>query len=184
MKDLLCAERIRLSALDEEDATLLEPWFNDGSFLRFYDMVPAIPQSRRELRDMLAEIHTAPDRMILGIRERTDGKLIGLAGFDEILWNNGVATCYIGIGDPASRRQGLAKEALGQLVALGFHELNFYRLQLDVIAYNTAAIRLYEGQGFRREGTYRAFIRRDGKRYDMYLYGLLREEWPGLQPGS
>jgi RimJ/RimL family protein N-acetyltransferase len=30
-----------------------------------------------------------------------------------------------------------------------------------------------------REGVYREFIERDGRRYDMYLYGLLRREWRG-----
>jgi RimJ/RimL family protein N-acetyltransferase len=59
----------------------------------------------------------------------------------------------------------------------GFNELNFYRIQLNVISYNDVAINLYESIGFKKEGIYRNFILRDGKRYDMYLYGMLREEW-------
>ncbi len=43
--------------------------------------------------------------------------------------------------------------------------------------YNERAIALYEKLGFRREGVYREFLSRDGQRYDMYLYGLLRREW-------
>lgn len=36
---------------------------------------------------------------------------------------------------------------------------------------------LSEKLGFQREGVYRERLSRDGKRYDMYLYGLLRREW-------
>ena len=42
---------------------------------------------------------------------------------------------------------------------------------------NERAIALYEKAGFRREGVFREFGQRDGRRYDMYLYGLLRPEW-------
>jgi RimJ/RimL family protein N-acetyltransferase len=58
-----------------------------------------------------------------------------------------------------------------------FSELNMHRIQLTVFSYNERAIALYERLGFRREGTHREQILRDGKRYDMYLYGLLRREW-------
>ena len=38
-----------------------------------------------------------------------------------------------------------------------------------------------ERLGFQREGIYREFIHRDGQRYDMILYGLLRREYRGQQ---
>jgi RimJ/RimL family protein N-acetyltransferase len=60
-----------------------------------------------------------------------------------------------------------------------FSELNLHRVQLTVFAYNARAIALYEKLGFVREGVYREFLHRDGVRYDMYLYGLLRREWRG-----
>jgi RimJ/RimL family protein N-acetyltransferase len=56
-------------------------------------------------------------------------------------------------------------------------ELNLYRLQLSVKAYNTRAIRLYEKLGFKHEGTLREYGERNGERYNMHLYGLLRHEW-------
>jgi RimJ/RimL family protein N-acetyltransferase len=60
-------------------------------------------------------------------------------------------------------------------------ELNLHRVQLTVFSYNERAIALYEKLGFQREGVYREFIQRDGRRYDMYLYGLLRREWKANQ---
>ncbi len=62
------------------------------------------------------------------------------------------------------------------LVNYGFNELNLHRLTLTVFDYNPGAIKLYESLGFRREGTYREFLQRDGKRHDMHLYGMLASE--------
>ena len=72
---------------------------------------------------------------------------------------------------------GYGKEAFKLTIEFGFEELNFHRIYLTVLEYNEPAIKLYEKLGFKREGVYREFIHRDGKRYDMYLYGILRPEW-------
>jgi RimJ/RimL family protein N-acetyltransferase len=58
-----------------------------------------------------------------------------------------------------------------------FRELNLYRVQLTVFSYNERALKLYEKMGFKREGVFRDFIQRDGRRHDMILFGLLRREW-------
>ncbi len=63
------------------------------------------------------------------------------------------------------------------LLTFAFDELNLHRVQLTVFSYNRPAIALYEKLGFQREGTFREFLQRDGRRHDMFLYGLLRREW-------
>ena len=107
-------------------------------------------------------------------------KFIGVTGFEDILWNNGTAVIYIGIGEKQNRGLGIGTEAFNLTMEFGFEELNLHRIQLTVLSYNTPAIKLYEKLGFKREGVYREFIHRDNKRYDMYLYGILRTEWENL----
>lgn len=58
-----------------------------------------------------------------------------------------------------------------------FEELNLHRVTATVFAYNERSIALLEKLGFRREGAFREFLERDGRRYDMLLYGLLCHEW-------
>ncbi len=58
-----------------------------------------------------------------------------------------------------------------------FDELGLHRLTATVFSYNPRSIALLEKLGFRREGTFREFLLRDGERHDMLLYGLLRREW-------
>jgi RimJ/RimL family protein N-acetyltransferase len=177
MRQLLVGERIRLSALLESDAAVMQKWFDDVYFMRHYDMVPAIPKSLKAVSELIENYGSSGESCVFAIRPVDSDQIIGVAGFDEIIWSNGTATLFIGIGDQSLRGKGLGKEALRLLLDFGFSELNFHKVQLCVLEYNAPAIRLYEGGGFVREGAYRQFILREGKRYDMYLYGLLKSEW-------
>lgn len=177
MRGLLVSERIRLCAVEETDLGVISGWFNDVEFMRHYDMVAAVPQNRETVRRMIERYHASDTSFVFSIRAADTGDIIGIAGFDEIIWSNATATVFIGIGDRAHRGKGLGSEALRLLLEFGFAELNFHKLQLSVIAYNKAAISMYENSGFVREGVLRQFINRSGIRHDMYLYGLLKNEW-------
>ena len=180
MRDLLEGQNIRLTALKDHDIPTIEEWFNNVKFLRYYDMLPAMPRNLRQVADMMRAYDDSWERYIFAIRTKDNDRIIGVAGFDDIIWSNGVSTVFIGIGNNKYIGKGLGKEAMLLLLDYGFNELNFYRIQLNVIAYNEPAINLYESLGFVKEGTFREFIYRDGKRYNMYLYGLLKQEWGEL----
>ncbi len=177
MRNLLEGERVRLTAVEEEDIPVIRTWFWNVEFLRHYDMIPGIPQSTGQIRNLIDGYHSSHDRLIFAVRLKENDRLIGIAGFEEIIWSNGTATAFIGIGDENHKGKGLGKEAFNLLLDFGFNELNFHKVQLNVLSYNTAAINMYESLGFVREGTYREFILRDGIRYDMYLYGMLKREY-------
>jgi len=180
LRGLMEGENVRLTAVDEADMPIIEEWFNDIKFLRHYDMLPAIPKNLKQVADMIKDYDDSQEKYIFAIRAKDTNRIIGVAGFDEIIWSNGVSTVFIGIGNNNFTGKGIGAEAMRLLLDYGFNELNFYRIQLNVIAYNERAIKLYEKLGFTREGTLREFIFRDGNRYDMYLYGLLRHEWSGF----
>ncbi|MBA5850363.1 GNAT family N-acetyltransferase [Clostridium sp. cel8] len=177
IKNLLKGSRVILTSFKEDDIKTLDTWYNDVSFLRNYDMISAFPRSSDELKPMIEDVKKSQDKFIFAVRNLSNDKLIGVTGYEDILWNNGTATVYIGLGDPSNRGQGIGYEALNLTLEFGFEELNLHKIQLTVLSYNTPAIKLYEKTGFKKEGTYREFIHRDNKRYDMYLYGILRREW-------
>lgn len=177
IKNLLKGSNIFLTSFKEGHLTYLEEWYNDILFLRNFDVISAFPKSLEELKSTIKDLKESSDKFIFAVNYIKQNKIIGITGFENILWNNGTATIYIGIGNDAFRSQGLGQEALYLTMEFGFEELNFHRIQLTVLSYNTPAIKLYEKLGFKKEGTYREFIHRDGIRYDMYLYGILRSEW-------
>jgi len=177
MRNLLVGKNIKLDSLNASDIDIMSQWFNNVEYLRYYDMVPAIPKSQKDMQKLYEYYDSSEDKYIFAIRMLDSNKIIGVAGFDEILWTNGVATTFIGIGDKEAKGKGLGKEAMELLLDFGFNELNFHRIQLNVISYNKVAIGLYESVGFKKEGIYREFIYRDGRRYDLLLYGMLRKEY-------
>ncbi|MBV4420365.1 GNAT family N-acetyltransferase [Clostridium tyrobutyricum] len=178
--NLLKGSKIILTSFKEEYLKDFEKWYNNIPFLRNYDMISAFPRSIDELKPMIDDVKKSSDKFIFAIKTLKDDKFIGVTGFEDILWNNGTAVIYIGIGEKQNRGLGIGTEAFNLTMEFGFEELNLHRIQLTVLSYNTPAIKLYEKLGFKREGVYREFIHRDNKRYDMYLYGILRTEWENL----
>ena len=175
---------VRLAALAEEDAAVMVRWSEDPVYLRLQDSNAARPQSAAEIAADISKLAGEPNSLTYGIRTLAEDRLIGTVGLWEIEWSNAVAWLGIGIGQRDDWDKGYGSDALRLILAYAFRELNLYRLTLTVLAYNGRAIRLYERAGFQREGVFRQFGQRDGRRYDMYLYGLLRPEWqaPGATP--
>ena len=175
--NLLRGARIRLTALNKDDAHTIARWYQDTGYLRLQDTHAALPRSKAQIAAELEGQNEAADTIVFAIRTVDGDDLIGTVGFYEIEWSNGVAWLGIGFGDRADWGKGYGSEAMALVLCYAFRELNLYRLQLTVIDYNERAIALYERLGFRHEGVFRQFGLRDGRRYDMLLYGLLRPEW-------
>jgi RimJ/RimL family protein N-acetyltransferase len=49
------------------------------------------------------------------------------------------------------------------------------------MGYNTRSVRAHEKVGFVREGAWRSAIQRQGERFDVIHFGILREEWEARQ---
>lgn len=138
---------------------------------------PALPRNEEAIFEWIDKTGKANDEITFAIRLNDGDELIGTIALDGIEWSNQVAGLSIGIGSPSNRNQGYGYEATQLALTYAFYELNLYRVQYTVFSYNQVSIALCEKCGFQREGVYREYIQRDGKRYDMYLYGLLRHEW-------
>jgi RimJ/RimL family protein N-acetyltransferase len=177
LSKLLRGDRIRLSALASSDIPTMAQWYGDAGFMRLYDARPAYPKSEAELTQWLQELHKDKSTFAFAIRSIDSNDLIGYLELDGILWPHGVCGMSIAIGDRANWGKGYGYEAAQLALAFAFDELNLHRVTATVFAHNERSIALFERLGFRREGAYREFLQRDGKRYDMLLYGLLRHEW-------
>ena len=72
---------------------------------------------------------------------------------------------------------GFGREAIKLLKVLCFEKLRFHRLWLDVYDDNDIAIKLYESEGFIKEGTLRDKIK-TGKGYrSQRIYSILENEY-------
>jgi RimJ/RimL family protein N-acetyltransferase len=116
----------------------------------------------------------------LELEETMITSCLALLNWMAFYGTNGYADLAIAIGENELRGKGLGQNAMKLVLEFAFHELNLHRVQLTVFDYNIQAIKLYEKLGFKHEGMYRDFIQRDGKRYNMHLYGHLQNEWNEL----
>ncbi len=178
--DLLRSPRVRLTAITAADLPAIARWYDDVTFARDFDSRPARPRTEAELAEWLQAQQKSATAFVFAIRLRENDELIGTVEIDGIQWAHRVGWLAIAIGPATRRGHGYGEEALRLALRFAFDELNLYRVQLTVFGYNERAIRLYERLGFQREGTYREYLERDGRRFDMYLYGLLRREWTGV----
>jgi RimJ/RimL family protein N-acetyltransferase len=176
---LLNDNRIRLTAIRDDDLSTLKQWYKDADFARHYDSGPVRP--RADWSDWLKEIREDKNSVYFAIRRLDTSEMIGIVDVGGIQWTHRTAFIGLAIGDPANRRQGYGRAAMQLVTRYAFHELNLRRLCLTVFSYNTPAITLYESLGWVHEGTYREHLVRDGQVYDMLLYGLLAREWETTQ---
>ena len=182
--DLFVGAHVRLGPMVPEAAGQLARWSQDSVYLRNLDSDIAVPLTVLQVEKRMEAADNNPGIFEFLIRTLEDDQPIGFVALRSIEWNNRCGLVAIGIGEPGCRRQGHGKEAMGLLLRYAFCELNLNRVGLDVIAYNTAALKLYESVGFQREGAMRAAVLRDGKVFDRVIMGILQSEWEAIQEAS
>lgn len=178
---LLHGSRVWLTALSRDDAAVIARWDTDSEFIRLLDSSPAYPRNEDQVARWIENEQKSCDNFLFGIRLVETDDLIGWLELDGIQWNHQTCSLGIGIGNRALWGQGYGAEAMNLALEFAFYELNLHGVHLTVFSYNQRAITLYEKLGFQREGAYREYLQRDGQRYDMLLYGILRHEWEALR---
>ncbi|NBI29649.1 GNAT family N-acetyltransferase [Chengkuizengella marina] len=172
---LFVGDKLKLTAIRESDISDLLKWYEDADFLNFFTAEAAFPKQASEIKKWIDSSNSNEYRF--AVRLIDVEQIIGIIELDGILWNHRTAWITMAIGDKEYWSKGFGTEMLTLALRYSFRELNLYRLQLTVFSYNERAITLYEKLRFKKEGVYREFLERDGKRYDMFLYGLLKDEY-------
>lgn len=106
----------------------------------------------------------------------------GLLGEVVLKWLPGCGQAEIGWSlAPAARGKGIATEAAGALLKLGFEELNFHRIDAKLDALNTASAALCERLGMRLESTQIDKWHYKGQWATEVVYAILADEWKSRQ---
>ncbi len=175
-------KNIRFGPIDlEKDPEIESKWTHDSDFMRMMDVSPARPLSpamvKKGYEKLEKQLEESKNQYYFAIRTQEDDRLIGKAIIQWIEWANGNARIQLGIGAVEDRGKGYGTQALGMLLRFAFAELNLFRVTALVPEYNTAAIALLKRFGFVEEVRRRQSVERDNKRWDMLVFGLLKEDW-------
>ena len=171
--------QIRLRPLRDEDWHKIEEWGSTrealwGPYQRFQlDHVPLLREAYQQTALLRRDggmllIETSQDRQVVGFVRYS---LLSLPDADLPHPEIG-----FGIPDVVARGKGHAREAVQLLVEYLFAGYPAERVSAFTEEGNEPAQRVMESVGFRREGTLRRAMFRDGEWRNILLYGILRHE--------
>ena len=170
---MIVGEKVRLRALQEEDAEDCWRWFNDWDVVRH--LMSRYPISRLAERGFIELTMKPQENDKVYAIETLDGLYLGNVGLHRISWEDRRATFGIFIGEKAYWGKGYGTDATRAIVRFAFEQMNLNRIDLQVLDDNERGIRCYEKIGFVREGVQRQYRYREGRYVDMVMMSILRE---------
>lgn len=160
---------MNLRVVEKEDLSVLQEWWNDPEFSGAYNPLDE-QQSKTDIEKRYEKL--GAERLWFLILKK-DGSKIGFlvlvkGGFG---WQIG----YVLI--PTERGRGYCTEAVKLAVDYLFLAKDIVRVQAGTFIDNVASQRVLEKSGFQREGRIRQGMFAWGRWVDLYVYGILRDEW-------
>jgi UDP-4-amino-4,6-dideoxy-N-acetyl-beta-L-altrosamine N-acetyltransferase len=171
----IVGDKIYLRPLDMEDIDLFILWLNDEEVRQYLSRMT--PLNRTREKEFIENLYKDEREIVLGIVVKENDQLIGNIALHKISIPFRNAGLGIFIGDKSCWSKGYGTEALNLMLGYGFDQLNLHRIFLTVLSFNARAIHTYEKVGFKREGSFRDHIYRNGKYHDLYYMGILEDEW-------
>lgn len=174
---------ISLRELKEKDAALMLEWMHDEDVQKgFKKNMLAITLEQAAQFCRSARI---PDPIISGcdlhyaIVDASD-EYLGTISLKEVDLYNKTAEYAITTRKKAWGK-GIATEATRLILEKAFEQYELQRVFLSVLADNTAAIKLYEKNGFVLEGVFRGHFTGEHGRVDWKWYGILKDEYERMK---
>jgi RimJ/RimL family protein N-acetyltransferase len=182
--DLFKGNLVRLTAEDPVvSAAAFSQWNRNDEYYRLLDTDPPVLWSKKMIQSWQEkELDEESKEYFFHVRTLADDRLVGFVALWGPEWSHAGTWVGIGLGDRADWGKGYGSDAMHLALRYAFTELNMRRITLGVFEYNPRAIRSYEKNGFVHEGKLRGMIHRQGRRWDILLMGVLREEWLQTQP--
>ncbi|WP_370740873.1 GNAT family N-acetyltransferase [Streptomyces sp. Ncost-T10-10d] len=166
---------VGLASVDVDDAELMHSWRSDPVAAHEVGFWPRSLSALRERVERDRDDQDRDDFLVL----LSDGTPIGHIALVDQDIADGTAEVHL-LLDSRYRGQGYGTDALDALVDLAFGELPMHRIQAVTHTANTAALTVLAKAGFVQEGVRRSACLHRGRRYDVAVLSLLRDEWEAL----
>ena len=181
----ITTDRLNLKPHSQNNLTWLNTTFNDPREEYFNDDSPPRkdPETLEETQKLLDRILSRPpDANIIdyAIHKIENDELIGFGMIALIDHYNRRCALGISLGwNTANWGKGYASETLQAVITHCFTNLGLNRIEAEIYEFNNPSIKLFERNGFQRDGIRRQYILKEGIFRDEYLYSLLLKDWDG-----
>ncbi|MEX1255436.1 MAG: GNAT family protein [Dehalococcoidia bacterium] len=180
----ITTERLVLRDFVADDWPDVLAYQRDPRYLRYYAWTDRTESDVRDFVQMFLDHQEEQPRRKFQLAITLDGgRLIGNCGIRRKPENEWEADIGYEMA-PEYWGRGYATEAAGAMVDFGFRELGLHRVSSWCIADNVASARVLEKVGLRLEGRQGENEHFKGRWWDTLLFGLLEDEWRGLQDRS
>lgn len=173
--------RVELRPAQPADAPMLKSWREEATVRRYQPLGDA---TTAQLRSDLSQQSPADLRRGRGQKFQwiilADARPAGWITLVVANWEHGLAEVGYALSTSYQHR-GVMPNALTQLLAELFLNSPLERIEARCAVENRASQRVLEKVGFQREGLLRGYFVLGGQRVDNQLYGILREDFLGLQ---
>ena len=168
---------VRLRGVEPSDAETFARWNLDSETARGLDFVwPPVSLAfvRHDFEQL--SLRKLEDDAFFWVVEDAAGAAVGQINTHSCDHRVGVFRYGLSVA-AEHRRRGYATEAVQIVLKYYFEELRYQKCLVTVHSNNAASVALHEKLGFAREGTLRRMVYTGGRFFDLYHYGLLKEEW-------
>ena len=168
---------ISFRSIDWPDETQLLHWRNAPHVSREHCISAAIDSGTH--RNWFTRMMEMPDRhaWVVNLGNLPVGCVM-IHSIDDV---TGIARTGFYIGEESALATGVGVAMEMFLLDACFAEFSARRAVGEVLASNSAALRLHDAFGWTREGLLREQIVRDSETIDVVLIGILRSEWASPQ---
>jgi RimJ/RimL family protein N-acetyltransferase len=168
---------IYLRTFTPPDLAYLDAWVDDPDLDRmvgseFLDLYRAYERDPSFYQAVLMD----PTQVVLVVVPYRYGHPVGLVRLFGIHQVEGYAGIETIIGDSQASRRGYGVQASRLMAYWGVDTLGLRRLESKVYAYNPLSINTLKRNGFTQEGVLRQAAYREGRYWDIIVFGILRDE--------
>ncbi|MEW6680507.1 MAG: GNAT family protein [bacterium] len=132
--------------------------------------------SPEALEEEINQVSISPNRLLF-IIETENGSPIGYLSLWNIRWKDRNAYLELVIGEKEYWNKIYGANVYLLILEYAFNVLNLHKIYGEVVEYNKRHIRLIENGGAKKEGVLKEHIFKDGKYYDMYIYGFFKRDY-------
>lgn len=171
---------IHLRTLTRRDLTYLAEWGDDRSleYLVGSDFLRAFREIYDKQPTFFDAVLADPTQIALMIvpNRSGDGKPVGVVRLFNIHVEDGYAGIETVVADAHASRRGFGVQASRLVAFYGVDVLGLRRIECKAYEYNALSINTLLRNGFTQEGVLRKAAFKNGRYWDIIIFGILRDE--------
>ncbi|MDR1206228.1 MAG: GNAT family N-acetyltransferase [Peptococcaceae bacterium] len=180
---MLKGRKIVLRPLTQEDAPILQSWYMDKDFRTTYDEYDSVEMDAicgDIQRHQAGIMDPRAEKLTYMVLRKRDLAPVGICCLRRIDRSNRNAEVLLGIGEKEMRLAGYGLDVLIVLLDIAYYELGLERTYIFACENQPQGLKMGMNFGFVSEGRLRRHRFAEGRYWDVWVLGLLKEEYERL----